>query len=1162
MDLRNTQNNALTSNNRVANRTSPRIHVSPLGLRPNVVGAGRCEVIPRRQEAENDVPFLPGQRGIWMMQHLHRDAAFYNLSSSWPLHGCINIHALQQGLCETVRRHEVLRTTFVMVNGDLVQAVAQPESTGAAIVDLTSLSLPERWNEVERLSLQERSRAFHLETEFAQRKALLLLSPDDAVLLHSVHHIAFDGKSSSLFLNEWNCSYTAFASGVPSSLPELPVQCGDIALWYQRWMSGKEAEAQLAYWLQKLEEIPPDLELPVDRPRKGQRFLRAREERVLSAHAATGLRTLTSNEGGTVFMGLLAVLQVLLYRYTGQRDFFVGTLFSGRTRSEFNAVIGPFFNTLMIRGEVKPDMTFRDVVRKVRQTTLAAYSHADYPFEDLIERVREMGRLVSRAPFRIQFGMGDATSPRRQGVSKRDPHSKSAVPDLFSVLTAGLNHAPTLKFEAQKRDPAEIYGGNHSWLASDPEDNRDFELALWGHQSGDELRLRALYNLNLFDPATVVRFLRDFGTLADAVVNCPDQPIATIDLLTPPYRHQLLREWNDTRCFEESEESFSQMFEAQVDRTPDSVAIACSEQQMSYSELNSRADRLALSLRHLGVSDDSVVGLCAARGIDFLTAVLATLKIGAAYCPLEASDPETRLHQMVECSQLKVILASAEAISAIEKKVKKFLTAGLTTIHKISALVSPLSCLRHLSTRSDPRNLAYVLYTSGSSGTPKGVMVEQRGMVNHLRAKRDSLQLNNTDIVGQNASQRFDISVWQFLTALIVGARVCIINDEIANAPLKLLGAAERETVTVLELVPSLLSGAIDELTDAGATRPTLSALRHLLVTGEEITPKNAQRWLSLYPRLPLVNAYGPTECSDDVTHYMISRVPGDGITHLPIGRALRNTSLYILDDALSPVPIAITGELHVGGMGVGRGYVSDPMRTAEAFVPDPFLWSLGARMYKTGDLARSRPDGSIEYRGRLDHQVKVRGYRIELAELEATLYQHPAVQQAVVLAREDELSDKCLLAYAVVDSPAAITSAELHFFLAERLPHYMLPTNIVLLDSFPVNTNGKIDRHALSKIRLLQLDDSVESILPQTEVEKKIAQMWSEIFNRNSIGIYDNFFEVGGHSIKAVRLVNRINHAFGINLSVRHVFEEPTIAGQALLVEESVIDDVQTTHN
>ena len=1129
---------------RIAGLSPAKLEMLARQLKERKVRAERTPSILPRNGSENCIPLLPSQQDVWLMDQLHPDLAFFTMPGSWPFKGRVNLNALEQALNETVRRHEILRTTFPAIKGEPAQVIAQACSEGLPIVDLRGLSEMDRWKQAKQLSLQDRLRKFHLDREWPLRMRFLILNQDELVLLHSIHHIAFDAWSSSVFMTEREALYKAFSNGSPSSLAELPIQCGDIALWQQEWLKGEEAEAQLSYWKRQLDGSSPELELPTDRPRTGRQFRGAWQRTLLSPTSSDALKKLTHEEGATLFITMLAGLNGLLYRYTGRDDISVGTLFSTRNRSEIEKLVGPFFNTLVLRTQLRAHSTFRELLRRVRQVTLEAYSHSDFPFAELTETMRSSDGSGFGPLFRVRFGMGPAQSIRTSG-------------ELIGMAIDGFNHFSNLNLGTEiprNVNPARNANGQRG--PNDLAVSLDYDLAVYIHEVGDQLEIRAWYNANLFDAATTARMLASFRVFLEEVSRNPDQQVERISLLTEASRHHLLEEWNDSRSDNGQRQTFSELFEAQVERTPDAVAVAFEDEQVSYRELGARAGRLAHNLQALGVGLEGLVAVMLNRGIEFLTVMLGAFQAGAAYLPLDPSDPSTRLNLILSESKANLVLTTNELMADIAERLESMPPQARPAVIAVETLLREQPA-GDFAARCVPGNRAYVMYTSGSTGAPKGVMIEQAGMVNHLLAKIQELKLTEADSIIQNASERFDISVWQFLAALLVGARVRIINDETAQAPFQLLYLVEREAITILEVVPSLLGAVIEEMMADATVRRELSSLRWLLVTGEEISPETCAQWISLYPGLPLLNAYGPTECSDDVTHYAIRESPSTDVTHMPIGRPVRNTRLHVLDAMKLLAPIGVPGELYVGGQGVGRGYLHDPRRTAEVFIPDPFSAEPGARLYRTGDLVRCQPDGNIEYRGRLDHQVKVRGFRIELAEIELALGWHPGVQQAVVIAREDQPGDKCLVAYVVARREPAPASKDLSDFLRESLPDYMVPSAFVVLDAMPLTSNGKIDRRALPAPNEFQSDDQ-DCVAPASPIEKKVAEIWSEMFKGSKIGIYDNFFHLGGHSIKAVRVINRINQAFNVNLSVRNVFEEPTVAGLALLIEETLIEKLE----
>jgi amino acid adenylation domain-containing protein len=654
------------------------------------------------------------------------------------------------------------------------------------------------------------------------------------------------------------------------------------------------------------------------------------------------------------------------------------------------------------------------------------------------------------------------------------------------------------------------------------------------------------------------RLVEHYRRALEEMVRDPEQRISRIEFLTQAERRQLLEEWNQTDEAFPLERGYSQLFEEQARKTPDRIAVACGDRRLTYRELNERANRLARILAREGVGPEKVVALLSERRIELLVAILGVFKAGGAYLPLDPHHPPARIRQLVEQSRPALILASDALAADLERTISTFDPEARPRTLGLNPGSDQEVGAENLPPLAGPNNLAYVIYTSGSTGAPKGAMVEQVGMINHLYAKLAELRLGENDVVAQTASQCFDISVWQFLAALLVGGRVQIFDDDLTHDPSALLRQIERESVTVVEVVPSLLRAMLEGATVGEAAVHGLAALRCMMVTGEALPPELASWWLRIYPRVPMLNAYGPTECSDDVTHKVITTPPAEGAPRVPIGKPISNMRMYTLDEVGSPAPIGVAGELHVGGIGVGRGYLDDPSRTAQSFVPDPFSGRPGERLYKTGDSVRYRSDGDLEFLGRIDEQVKIRGFRIELGEIEAALAQHPNVKQAVVIAREDGLGDKRLLAYVVPAEPGgeaqsaghAVSVPQLQNYLREKLPEYMTPGTFVLLDSLPQTRNGKIDRRALSEVAPAEPEREIAYQPARTHTEEVLSGFWKQSLGGGRFGVREKFFDVGGDSLKLVRVFRLLNERYPDTVTVIDMFKYNTIEALATYID------------
>jgi amino acid adenylation domain-containing protein len=1052
----------------------------------------KARISPRQSIAPAPASFA--QQQLWFLNQLEPDSPF-NISIAVRLNGSLKVDALEQTLDAIVDRHHALRTVFATVDETLVQVVLPPRSVVLNTIDLTHLSEDRSQIDVDRLLKFEPLRPFNLATDLMLRPTLIRLNDREHILLLVMHHIASDGWSVGILFREFASFYAGFAAGNPVLMTKLPIQYVDFADWQRQWLTGDVLASQLEYWRQHLADAPRFLTLTTDRPRPSiQTFQGGTKYFQIDRELTQAIRAICQQSGATLFMVLFAAFATLLSRYSGQDDVVIGSPIANRQRSEVESIVGCFINTLALRTKLQGNPTFLELLAQVRETTLGAYDRQDFPLERLVEELQPERSLSHALLFQTMFVLQNA------------PMEKLELPELSLDL---------LELE-------------------DLSAQNDLFLSMAETDGG--LTAELGYNSDLFDRSTIDRFATNFQTLLASIVANPNQRVAQLPLLGIE-QEKLLDKWNDTQVAYPLNTCFPQLFEQQVASTPDAIAVVFKNQQLTYQQLNDRANRWAKHLVKLGVETETIVALMGDRNIDFLTAVLAIFKAGGAYLPLNPEHPVERMQQVLSQGKVPFILAQQQYLSAVISIV------GQLKIKPQLLYIEDLDRLEYstenLPIRSTPDNLAYVIYTSGSTGTPKGAMLEQRGMVNHLFAKITDLNLTANDPIAQTATQTFDISIWQFLVALLVGGTVEIIPTEIATDPTQLFALVEDRQISILEIVPSLLRMMIQQIID-GATPTKLSNLRWLLLTGEALPPQLCRQWFDYYPTIPMLNAYGPTECSDDVTHYPIESPPAPSVLNLPIGHPISNTQLYILDNHLQSVPIGVAGELYVGGAGVGRGYLNAPELTEAVFIPNPFSHSARARLYKTGDKGRYLADGNIEFLGRIDFQVKIRGFRIELGEIEAVLNLHPQVQEAIAIAREEQAGNQYLAAYIVPSSP--IETSDLRDFIKQKLPDYMVPNALIFLDRIPLTANGKIDRHALP-IPDLKFSSIDTFTLPTTSTQIELAQLWADILNLPEVGIHHNFFELGGHSLLATQIMSRLRSTFGVELPLRRLFELPTIA-------------------
>ena len=1059
-------------------------------------------------------PLSFSQERLWFLDQWEPGSPVYNIPAALHLKGRLDTAALKQSLNEIVQRHEVLRTTFAASEGQAVQVIAPVLQLPLLQIDLTGLRESEREVTIQALVTQEARRPFDLARGPLLRASLLQLGESEHVLLFTLHHIVSDGWSMNVFIRELSALYAAFSVGDPSPLPPLPIQYADFALWSREWLQGEVLDSQLAYWKQQLDGAPTILELPTGRPRPAvQTFRGAHQSFVLPKSLSEKLKTLSRQEGVTLFMTLLATFQTLLFRYTGQEDILVGTPIANRNYPEVEALIGFFVNMLVMRTNLSGNPRFRELLQRVREVCSGAYAHQDLPFERLVEAL-QLERDLRHSPlFQVVFQLQNTSTETLE------------LPGL--TLSPVRIEAATAKF--------------------------DLNVNIVEKKQGLQGVLE--YNTDIFDEDSIRCLLGHWQILLEGIATDPDTRVENLPLLTAAEQRQLLVEWNATQKDYAQDCCVHELFEAQVKRTPEKVAVIFGNERLTYSELNRQANQLAHYLQAQGVGLESLVGLLNERGNDLLVAILAVFKAGGAYLPLDPDDPPTRLRQLLERSNCNFLLTTrkfAPVLTAMSPgEFPQILYSEDLPLQRLAEINLP-AC-------ATPHHLAYVTYTSGSTGVPKGAMIEHRGMLNHLYAKIKDLHLTETDRVAQTASQCFDISVWQFFAALLVGGQVHIFADEATHNLIHLLAELERTQITIFETVPSLLEIMIEAIENGKVVRPDLERIRWLISTGEALAPELCRRWLEIYPHIPILNAYGATECSDDVTHYPIYQPLAATVLRIPVGRPVDNMRQYVFDRHLAPVPIGVCGEVYFGGVGVGRGYLGDPQHTAEVFIADPFGSEPGARLYKTGDLARYLPDGNLDFLGRIDHQVKVRGFRIELGEIETALREHPSIRDTVVLTHEAQPGNKQIVAYVVARLHPAPSPNELRSFLKEKLPNYMFPSTFILLEAMPLTSNGKVDRHALPEPGITAFVPATNFVAPRTPVEKMLADIWASILALELVGIYDNFFELGGHSLLATQLVSRVRDTFLVELPLRNLFEAPTVADLAEIIIQRLAEQVDS---
>ncbi|HEX9937546.1 MAG TPA: amino acid adenylation domain-containing protein, partial [Longimicrobium sp.] len=1042
---------------------------------------------PVRRDAE-EAPLSFAQARLWFLDRLEPGSPRYNSPFVVRAAGALDAAVLQRALAEVVRRHQALRTVLrAGADGEPVQVILPAAGFALPVDDLSALAEDEREAEARRRVALEARRPFDLAAGPLFRARLLRMGAADHLLVLAMHHVVTDGWSLGVLFGELGALYQAFSRGLPSPLPELAVQYADFAAWQRETLTDRVLEPHLAWWRQRLAGAPAVLELAADRPRPAAQSHRGARRRVAFPRAlADRLRQVAQGENATLFMLLLAAFDVLLWRWSRQTELVVGSPVAGRTRSELEPMIGFFVNTLPLPADLSGDPPFTALLARVRETTLGAYDHQELPFERLVEALHP-GRSLSHAPvFQAVFAL------------------QSSLPKAFRL--------PGLEMEIVPVD-----GG----VA-----RNDLELLLWERDEG--LTGSFDFATDLFDSDTIDRMAAHFGRLLEAIAAAPGTRISALPLVDDAERRLVVHEWTDTATPYPRDATIPVLFEDQVRASPDATALVFGHRRLTYGELDARANRLARVLRRHGVGPETRVGLCAERGPDLVVSILAILKAGGAYVPLDPAYPRERLAHMLADSGAALVLAEPHLADALPAEAAPVVTLDSALAEAQGESGEPVDGW------SAPDAVAYVVYTSGSTGVPKGVMVPHRAVV-RLVKQAGYCDFGAAEVFALLAPVAFDASTLELWGPLLNGAALAVFPP---HAPsLDELGRFVRQHgVTTLWLSAGLFHQA------AEADVSLFSPLRRLLAGGDVVSPGHVRRVLEANPGLVFVNGYGPTENTTFTCCHVVSSADEVG-DPLPVGRPIANTRVYVLDDGLRPLSVGLPGELYAGGDGVARGYQGRPALTAAAFVPDPFSATPGARLYRTGDRARWRADGTIEFLGRVDTQVKIRGFRVEPGEVEAALRAHPAVREAAVIPGDDAAGGRRLVAYVAGDTDADA----LRTHLRATLPEHMVPGAFVVMDALPLTPNGKVDRRALPGPELASAESYAA---PATEAEEVLAGVWAGVLGVERVGRGDDFFALGGHSLLAVRLVSRVREVFGVELPVRALFEAPTVAELAARIE------------
>ena len=1080
--------------------------VAELATRIGLSASSRAAVpanVPAISSRAPGIPLSFQQQRIGILSRLDPVGSIYHVLEVARLKGPISADALEKSFRVVCSRHEVLRSTFPEGGEQIVGKVAPHLHR----VDRGPVAAGRRAEVIRQSALEALRQPFDLEHEPPVRARLLFLDEDDHALILILHHIATDAWSQRVLWMEIESLYAMALNERHTVLPPPRLQYRDFARWQRHWLTTQAADAQRHYWQTQLDQFTP-LPLPTDRPRPEQPTGRgARYALSFSPTLTRRLSSFSRQHGVTLFMTLLAAFQSVLHRYTGHHDIAVASVVANRNRLEFESLIGMFANTVILRTDLSGAPTVKEVLRRVKKATTEAYRNCDLPIEEVVRIVKPANNADRQAAFRSMF-----------------------------IL------------QKSSRGPPSLGKSSISFMELDPGTARG-DLLLELVDDNGQLRGWLEYSSDLFDVTTVVRLAGQLRTLLGTMVAHPERPISQLDPLPRPQRRLLLKSWSLGREEPLLLADFASGFSAQANKTPEAVAVSTGRARLSYRQLEQRSQAIAGRLAEEGVGPETIVVLLAERDVDFLAAMIGVQWVGAAFLPLSPTDPATRQAHIIGLSGAPVVLTDAGCAASV---LPAFIDLPANTRPKLLNL----AMLAHQEPRAvgpplppKPSRLAYVIYTSGSTGTPKGAMIEQRGLLNHLLCKVTDLRLSSRDVVAQTAPQSFDISVWQFLAPLLAGARVHIFADREVRDLALLVDVLETEGVTVLQVVPAMLRGILD-LTRNIHARRKLTGLRMLLVTGEAIAPELLSEWFQQFCSIPVINAYGPAECADDVATHRMTSAP-DSRAPVPIGRPIVNTRLYVLGGRRELVPPGAVGELYVGGLGVGRGYLNDARRTRERFLVDPFSDRRRGRMYRTGDLARWRSDGTLEFLGRIDDQIKLRGYRIEPGEIERCLVEHPGVESATVLLREAGRGESQLVAYWKAAPGPVPKIRALRDFLRNMLPSYMVPVGYVRLDRIPLTPHGKVDRKTLqASLGTIGVDEDEAEAPPRGATERTVAGIWVEVLGIENIGPFANFFDLGGHSLLAGKVLTRLVRECGVALPLAEFFATPTVEGIARAVD------------
>jgi amino acid adenylation domain-containing protein len=1043
------------------------------------------------------LPLSFAQQRLWFLHQMNPEGRLYNILSAIKLEGELNVQSLERSLNEIVERHEILRTTFDMENGEAIQVISPSTSFNIHKILLQKSSDVESNDELSELIAKEAHHVFDLTTGPLLRATLVVLNQQEHVLLLNMHHIISDGWSMGVLIGELATLYDAFTAGKPSPLPELDIQYADYAVWQRNWLQGEALQSQLRYWKNQLQDAAPLLDLPTDRPRPAVQCHRgAYHTFFISKDFTQALKALSQREGCTLFMTLLALFDVLLYRYSGQNDILIGTPIANRNRVDIEKLIGFFVNTLVMRARVESGDSFLSLLKQQREVALGAYANQDLPFEKLVEEIQPERNLSHTPLFQVLLVLQNAP--------------------LEELRLPGLR---VKSLDRQTRTSA-------------------FDMTMAVTEKAEGLSCSMEYNADLFDEATIVRMGRHFSGLAEEAVGNADLRVIEMRMLAEEERRQLIYEFNRTEREYPRHATIQEIFQQQAERLADKVAISEGGRQLSYGELNRAANRVASYLVDSGVAVEAFVGLCMERSIEMIIATLGVLKAGGAYVPLDPTYPRQRLEFMLEDAKPNVIICQEHLLEVVP--------GDKARIKKFEEIWEEASTYEGAEVRVeiDAECLAYVMYTSGSTGKPKGVSIPHRAVV-WLVSSMDEVRVNERSIVAHGSNTAFDAATFEIWNALLLGGQVEVISKQTLIDAVALSEYVEERGIDVLYLTAALFAQVASQL--PGAFR----RLGCVLYGGEAVDPMWAREVLKAGGPDRLLHLMGTTETTVFSSWHVVKEVRADA-KRLSMGAAMPNVKYYVLDTEMEPVAMGVAGELYLGGEGEGRGYLNRPDLTAERFIPNPYSEEGGRRMYATGDLIRMDEKGAIGFVRRKDQQVKIRGYRVELGEIEAEVRKQEGVRESVVIVDEGEQTGKRLVCYVVEKQRGMVNKEELRGRLRESLPEYMVPVIYEVIEKIPLTANGKVDKEKLPRVEAGHRSSQKDLIGPRDNIELQLTQIWEKILGARYIAVTDNFFDLGGHSLSALRLRYEIQTTFKYELSLNSLFQSPTIEHIAQTIRSS----------